>query len=326
MQIEFVRPDLLYVLLLIPAWILLVWPRVGRNVFYTRGDSALHRSRRSISSALILVAPRALRAAAIMSLIIALAGPESIETDGEVVTEGGGIGLVVDLSSSMLAEDMGDQSSRISVARDAAVRFARRRPYDELSLVAFGKESLTRVPPTTDPELIAQGVETLEIQLVRDGTDIAGAVLTSVAQLLESDREPRVVVLLTDGAHNGVVMPPLFAARAASAVDVRIHSISVLSPDGEISPFSTGLRQRFNEERETVLQGLADITGGEYFQATNPAALDSIYQEIDRLEAPVLRMNPSETRQPQRTWFFLLTLTLLGLELLLRGSRWGLVP
>ena len=162
--------------------------------------------------------------------------------------------------------------------------------------------------------------------MVRDGTDIAGAVLTSVAQLLESDREPRVVVLLTDGAHNGVVMPPLFAARAASAVDVRIHSISVLSPDGGISPFSTGLRQRFNEDRETVLQGLADITGGEYFQATNPAALDSIYQEIDRLEAPVLRLNPSETRQPQRTWFFLLALTLLGLELLLRGSRWGPVP
>jgi hypothetical protein len=96
----------------------------------------------------------------------------------------------------MLAEDMGDRQSRISLAREAAVRFARRRIHDELSLVAFGSEALTRVPPTTDRELIVQGVESLEIQLVRDGTDISCAILTSVSRLLESEREPRVVVLL----------------------------------------------------------------------------------------------------------------------------------
>ena len=328
MQIEFTRPDLLYLLALLPFWGLLVWPRVGRGVLYTRGDPREQRPRlSSVRSALILTAPRLLRAASLVSLVLALAGPERVEIIEEITTEGKGLGLVVDLSSSMLAEDMGDRTSRISVAREAAVRFARRRPYDELSLVGFGGEALTRVPPTTDPELIAQGVETLEVQLVRDGTDISGAVLTAIARLLESEREPRVVVLLTDGAHNGVELPPLVTARAAAALDVRIHAISVLSPDERsLGQRPTIGRQRLARERETVLQGLAGLTGGQYFRASSASALDSIYQAIDRIERPVQRLIEREVRHSDRALFFLLGLSLLGVEMLLRGSRWGLVP
>ncbi len=328
MQIEFSRPDLLYLLAIIPIWGLIVWPRAGRGVLYTRGDPSARRPPwSSVRSALTLMAPRILRAASVASLVVALAGPERVEVLEEITTEGKGIGLVVDLSSSMLAEDMGDRTSRISVAREAAVRFARRRPYDELSLVGFGGEAVTRVPPTTDPELIAQGVESLEIQLVRDGTDISGAVLTAISRLLESEREPRVVVLLTDGAHNGVELPPLATARAAAALDVRIHAISVLSPDeSSLGPRATIGRRRLAEQRETVLQGLSGLTGGQYFRASDAAALDSIYAQIDRIETPTQRLVEREQRHFDRGWFFLLSLMLLATELLLRGSRWGLVP
>jgi Ca-activated chloride channel family protein len=251
---------------------------------------------------MVMLVPKLLTGAALAALIIALAGPQRVESVQETVLEGRGIGLVVDLSSSMLAEDMGEGRSRISLAREAAVRFARRRVYDELSLVAFGSEALTRVPPTTDRELIVQGVESLEIQLVRDGTDISGAILTSVARLLESERDPRVIVLLTDGAHNGPEVPPLVTARAAAAVDVRIHAISVLAP----ADASVGL-------------------GGRYFRAAGPAALDSIYDEIDRLETPRPTPEEREERYPLAVWFYLLGLTLLAADALLRGSRWGLV-
>lgn len=325
---EFTRPDFLYLLILIPLWGLVAWPRAGRGVLYTRGDPAARRSRlASLRSGLILLTPRVLRALALASLIMALAGPVRVETVDELATEGKGIGLVVDLSSSMLAEDMGDRVSRIEVAREAAVRFTRRRPFDELSLVGFGGEALTRVPPTTDAELITQGVESLEIQLVRDGTDISGAVLTAIARLLDSEREPRVVVLLTDGAHNGVELPPLVTARAAAALGVRIHAISVLSADEtSLGPSATAGRIRLARDRETVLQGLSGLTGGEYFRASSASALDSIYSEIDRIEAPVQRLVSRENRQADRPWFFLLSLALLGAELLVRGSRWGVVP
>jgi Ca-activated chloride channel family protein len=296
---------------------------------YTRGDATGRRLHRvDPRGTIALLAPRLLRASSLVCLVVALAGPERVEVVEDVVAEGMGIGLVVDLSSSMLAEDMGDRVSRIEVAREAAIRFARRRPYDELSLVGFGGQALTRVPPTTDSELIAQGVESLEIQLVRDGTDISGAVLTSIARLLESEREPRVVVLLTDGAHNGVELPPLATARAAAALGVRIHSISVLAPDEESlgAGGATLGRIRMAEERETVLQGLALLTGGKYFRASNADALDSIYGEIDRIEVPTLQTIEGALRHSYRAWFFLLSLALLAVELLLRGSRWGIIP
>jgi Ca-activated chloride channel family protein len=276
----------------------------------------------------IRIAPPILRAASLACLVVALAGPDRIERVEEFATQGIGLALVVDLSSSMLAADMGDGISRIAMAREAAVRFARGRPYDEMSLIGFGMEAVTRVPATTDPELVVQGVESLEVQLVRDGTNISGAVLTAISRLLESDREPRVVVLLTDGAHNGIELPPLATARAAAALGVRIHSISILSPeDAPLAPDAT-MRRRVvaDAERETVLQGLAGLTGGRYFHASNPVALDSIYRVIDQLEPQVQRLVERDVSYSVRHWFFLLGLGLLAAQLLLGGSRWGLVP
>jgi Ca-activated chloride channel family protein len=325
MRIELARPDLLYLLALLPLWALLLWPRVGRGFRYTRGALPGRRPAPSARTAFVLAAPRLLTAAAFAAVVVGLAGPERVEVTRETIMEGHGIGLVVDLSSSMLAEDMGEGRSRIEVARDAGIRFARRRIHDEVSLVGFGSDALTRMPPTTDPELIVKGVESLETQLVRDGTDISGAVLASLARLLESEREPRVIVLLTDGAHNGTELPPLVTARAAAALDVRIHAISVISPETALGPAAQILRERFGDERETVLQQLAAITGGRYFRATSSEALDSIYAEIDRIETPRPRIFEEELRYPLAAWLFIAGLALLALEALLRGSRWGVV-
>ncbi len=327
MTFEFTRPDLLYLLALLPVWALLVWPWSGRGVPYTRGAPGGRRRIWSAGgAALLLTLPRMLTAAAMASLVVALAGPELVEPSEDTRLEGGSIGLVVDLSSSMLAEDMGDERSRLSVAREAAVRFARRRVYDELSLVGFASDALTRVPPTTDADLIVQGVESLEIQLVRDGTDITGALLTTIERLRASEREPRVVVLLTDGAHNGAELPPLAAARVAEVFGTRVHAISIVGNTDDRRSLPLGIvRERFGQERETVLQQLAAITGGRYFRALSAAALDSIYDQIDRIETPVPRSIPTETRTPLRAWFFVLGLGLLALEALLRGSRWGIV-
>ncbi len=324
MRVELARPDVLYLLLLLPLWALLLWPRAGRGFLYTRGAFP-GRGRPSARAALVLFGPRLLTALAFAAIVVALAGPERVEVTRETIREGHGIGLVVDLSSSMLAEDMGEGRSRIEVARDAGMRFARRRIHDQLSLVGFGSDALTRMPPTSDPELIVQGVESLETQLVRDGTDISGAVLAALARLLESEREPRVIVLLTDGAHNGTDLPPLVTARAAAALDVRIHAISVISPETTLGPAAQILRERFGDERETVLQQLAAITGGQYFRATSSQALDSIYGEIDRLETPRPRILEDEVRFPLAAWLFMLGLALLAAEGLLRGSRWGVV-
>lgn len=331
-SLEFESPGVLFFLLVLPVWWILLWPRAGHGLVFAQADTAARLGGRfGVGRGALLVLPRILRAGAFAALLLALADPHGVESYTEVSVAGRGIALAVDLSSSMLARDMEGGASRIEVARDAAVRFAESRPLDEQTLVGFAAQSVTRVPPTMDPHLITAGVESLDVQLVRDGTDISGAVLTAAARLLDSEREPRVVVLLTDGAHNGVRVPPLTAARALAALDIRVHSISLQGPESQLSALLSagrpgGVAGRIALEMRTVLEGIAEITGGRYFHASSGESLDSIYREIDRMEAPVQEVTEFELRFPLRGWLFGMTLLLLGTEALLRGSRWGVIP
>jgi len=329
--VGFQRPEFLYLLVLLPFWWVLAWPRAGGGVLFARGDALRYGvGGWGVGAYLLRLQPLLLRSLVAVCLILALADPLRVERSEEFSVQGRGIGLVVDLSSSMLATDMEGSRSRIAVAREAAIRFAESRPLDELTLIGFAGEAITRVPPTEDPLLVVQGAETLEIQLVRDGTDISAALMTSVAELMASDREPRVAILLTDGAHNGTGLPPLAAARVAQAFGVRVHALSILGPEASDRTALVGAaaqsRARMEEEMRTVLRGIAEITGGQHFHATSGEALDSIYGAIDRMERPIEAVREVEDRRSVRGWPLLLGLLLLGAEVLLRGSRWGVIP
>jgi Ca-activated chloride channel homolog len=322
MTFEVTRPELLYLLLLIPLWLLVVWPRRRSAPLFTRPAGEHARGLSSVRSAIILAAPRALRVLSIAALIVALAGPVSVETIEDVSSGGMAIALAVDLSTSMLAEDMGE-GNRLDVARDAAMKFAQGRRDDDLALIAFAGESFTRVPPTPDEGLIVAGVQSLQVDLVRNGTDVSGAILTSLKRLTDSPRYPKVIVLLTDGAHNAAGFVPLAAARAAAAMGVRIHSIGLTPPPSG----ADGRRvETAGPEAETVLSAVAAVTGGRYFRAETGAALDSVYRAIDRLEDSVPVRTEREERRSERSWFLAVALLLMTVEALLRGSRWGVIP
>lgn len=331
MSFELARPGVLYLLLLLPLWWLAVWPRKGWGLLFVRGEAAgPSAGRRGLRSALALLLPVALRSAAAACVVVALAGPQRVEVVEETELRGGATGLALDLSSSMLADDMGGGSTRIEVARAAAARFARGRSHDEMSVTAFAGEAVTRVPPTTDEEVAAAGVESLDVYLLRDGSDIATGILTAVDRLMESEREPRVLVLLSDGAHNGFRVPLMAAARAAAAVGVRVHGISIPGPAGRAREAVAGgdgaSRRRGTEDGCRALEGVAGITGGRYFRAGSARALDSVYRAIDRLEEPGEESVEREVRRPLRAWLLLAGLLLLGADGLVRGSRWGVIP
>lgn len=333
MSVEFVRPEFLYTLLLLPLWWVLMWSGAGSGLLFVRGDSTEPaEAPRGIRIAIIVSLPRLLRLGSIACLVVALAEPQRVEVIQETELRGEGIALAVDISTSMLATDMEDGASRLTIARDAAARFTEGRDLDELSLVAFAGEAVTRVPPTTDSGLIVSGVESLGVQLVFDGTNISEAVLASMAQLLGSEREPRVIVLLTDGAHNGDGATPLVTARAARALGVRVHSIALLSDPNlagvtnSVRAAAMSRRNQLEAEMETVLTAISRITGGEYFRASSGAELDSIYREINEMEAPVEAVIDVDVRHPLRTWPLLFGLLLLAVEMALRGSRWAVLP
>jgi len=258
--------------------------------------------------------PLMLRLGAMAALVIALAGPQMVRVYDEPQVEGVGIALALDLSTSMWAEDMGARQSRLEVAKTTALRFIDART-DDIGLVSFAGEAFARLPLTHDGYVVKEAVRGLEVGLLTDGTDIAGAIAAGAGLLADAPHASKVLILVTDGAHNKAGVLPDLAARAAATVGVTIYPVAIGQEQG-----------RDTRSMETVLTQAARITGGRYFKATDVSALDAIYEEIDRLVQP-----SEETVQRIETtayaWVFaLLALALLMLGSILRGSRWGVLP
>jgi Ca-activated chloride channel family protein len=240
--------------------------------------------------------------------------------------------ITLDISSSMLAEDFAPRN-RLAVAKENVANFVAGRQYDRIGLVAFAGEALTQVPVTIDYPVIYRALDQLQAGagLLEDGTAIGTAIATAANRLRRTPGESRVMILMTDGENNRGQIDPLTAARAASAYDIKIYTIGVGSEGVAPIPVASGpfgiqyanLPVHIDEE---LLTQIADMSGGRYFRATNEAALDSIYHEIDRLEKSTVQVRRYINYTPHHLPFVLLALTMLAAEWTLRGSRWGRVP
>jgi Ca-activated chloride channel family protein len=230
------------------------------------------------------------------------------------VTEGVGIAIALDLSTSMWAQDMAMGSSRLDVAK-ATVRMFLATRTDDVGLVSFAGEALTRVPLTDDSYIVDTAVEQLEVGLLVDGTDIAGAIAAGADLLRDAPHRSKVLIIVTDGAHNKAGLIPALAARAAAAFGVKIYAIAI----GREPPGGSG-------GMETVLTQAARITDGRYFRATDVAALETIYSEIEVLTLPSEEMVERTESEPLAWWFLLGTLGAATAAAAVRGSRWGILP
>jgi Ca-activated chloride channel family protein len=257
-----------------------------------------------------------MRAAAVGLLVVALAGPQLVRIYQEPVTEGVGIALAIDLSTSMWAEDMADQATRLDVAKETLQRFLSTRE-DDIGLVSFAGEALTRLPLTGDTYVTQAAVDALEVGLLLDGTDIAGAIAAGGGLLRDTPHASKVLILVTDGAHNRAGLLPTLAARAAAVHGIRIYPIAIGTEEG------TGVG---TANMETVLTQAALLTGGRYFRATDAAALDEIYAEIDRLTEPTEELVERAEIIPVGAWPIVAAMLLLVLGTAIRASRWGVVP
>ena len=314
--LELTRPGWLWLLTLLPLWLLWIRPPRHWGLLVARSSEA-HRLAfgRWLGSA-IESAPHLLRTAALALLVFALAGPQLIRTYQEPVTEGVGIVLAIDLSTSMWAEDMADRTTRLEVAKETLQGFLSTRN-DDVGLVSFAGEALTRLPLTGDSYVIQAAVEALEVGLLLDGTDVAGAIAASGGLLRDAPHASKVLILVTDGAHNRAGLLPTLAARAAAAHGIRIYPIAI----GTEEIASDGV-----SDMETVLTQAARITGGRYFRATDAAALDEIYAEIDLLTEPTEELVDRAEVIPIGPWPVSLAMLLLVAGAAMRASRWGVIP
>jgi Ca-activated chloride channel family protein len=330
MSFSFANPWVLPLLLLIPLY--MYWTRRDRRTALVFSRTGMLGWLSGRGAARVARLPGWLRGATIAALVIALAAPRTGASVVDVDAEGIAIVIALDISSSMLAEDFAPRN-RLSVAKEKVAQFIAGRQYDRIGLVAFAGEALTQVPITIDYAVIHQALEQLQAgtQMLEDGTAIGTAIATAANRLRRVPGESRVMILMTDGENNRGEIDPLTAARAAQAYDIRIYTIGVGSEGVAPIPVASGPFgiQYANlpvHIDETLLNEIAQLTGARYFRATNEAALDSIYHQIDELEKSTVEVRRYVDYSPHYLPFLIFGIvTLLG-EWGLRASRWGRVP
>jgi len=325
--INFAHPALLLLLLLLPIWSW--WRRRAapqRAIPFSR-VAVLGRGPQPSRSWLRWLPW--LRMLALAGFIVSAAQPRSGARAERVSSDGIDIALVVDISSSMLAEDFQPQN-RIEVAKEKVKRFVVGRKSDRVGLVAFSGEALTQVPLTTDYPVVLAAIDNLQVGQLEDGTAIGTAIATAANRLRTAPGRSRVMVLLTDGENNRGAIDPRTAAQAAGAFGIRIYSIGVGSEGMAPTPVGRGLFGLRYENRpvkidEALLTEIATNTGGRYFRAKDAEALQGIYEQIDALERSIVEARAYIRYTERFRWPLLLGLAALLGELALRARR-GVLP
>ena len=267
----------------------------------------------------------ALRLLAVALIIIALARPQTHSENAQTkITDGIDIVMAIDVSSSMLSQDL--KPNRFEALKKVASQFVKDRPNDRIGLVVYAGESYTKTPVTTDKGIILSSLAELTYGQVEDGTAIGMGLATAVNRLKESKAKSRVIILLTDGVNNTGVIDPLIAAELASEYGIKVYTVGIgtngmalspyaLNPDGSIM-----YRMLQVEIDESLMKKIAQITHGRYFRATNNQKLQQIYDEINKLEtSKIEEFKYTEVDEKFRLLVIIAT-ALLFLEFLLKHT------
>ena len=269
--------------------------------------------------------PMILRCVSFAFVVMALARPQTHSAWDEKSVEGIDIMLAMDVSTSMLAEDL--RPNRIEAAKEVAASFISDRPNDNIGLTIFAGEAFTQCPMTTDHASLLnllKGVRTdiAANGLISDGTAIGMGLANAVSRLKDSKTKSRVVILLTDGSNNMGDISPMTAAQIAKSLGIRVYTIGVGTNKVARYPMPVaGGVQYVNIPVEIDTKTLSDISAtsdGNFYRATNNTELRQIYKDIDKLEKTRLNVKKFSKRYEAFQPFAIVALIALLLEVLMR--------
>jgi Ca-activated chloride channel family protein len=328
-EITFANPGFLYLLILLPLlgawyWYKLLNNDPGLQLSSTSGFSATRKTLRQYLIHILFV----FRLLAIALLIVALARPQSTSKSRDVTIEGIDIVMAMDVSSSMLAQDL--RPDRLEAAKEVAAEFIEGRPDDRIGLVIFSGESFTQSPLTSDHSMIMNLFKDIQSGMIEDGTAIGDGMATSINRLKESDAISKVIILITDGVNNSGSIDPLSAAEIAKIYGIRIYTVGVgtmgMAPYPVQTPFGIQYQNMEVQIDEEILKQVAEATGGKYFRATSNRKLKEIYGEIDQLEKSKIDVTEFSRRHEEFLPLALLALVFIGLEILMRNTVFRTTP
>ena len=331
---EFANKEYLFLLLLIIPY--LVWYLMYRKKSEPTirlSDTFAYRYAPRSWKVRLMPVQLILRLAVFVLLVIILARPQTQNSWKNKTMEGIDIMLAMDVSTSMLAEDL--KPNRMEAAKQVAADFIIGRPNDNIGLSIFAGEAFTQCPMTTDHASLLnllQNVRTDIAQrgLIEDGTAIGMGLANAVSRLKDSKAKSKVVILLTDGSNNRGDLSPMTAAEIAKSFGIRVYTIGVGT--NKVAPYPmtvAGGIQYVNipvEIDTKTLSEIASATDGDFYRATNNRELQQIYKEIDKLEKSKLNVKKFSKRYEAYQPYAILAALLLFLEMLLRITVFRKLP
>ena len=253
-----------------------------------------------------------------------LARPQTTNSWQNSEIEGIDIMMAIDVSTSMLAEDL--KPNRLEAAKDVAAEFINGRPNDNIGITLFAGESFTQCPLTVDHAVLLN----LFQGIIEDGTAVGMGIANAVTRLKDSKAKSKVIILLTDGTNNKGDISPLTAAEIAKSFGIRVYTIGVGTNGMAPYPYPVGNTVQYVnmpvEIDEKTLTQIAATTEGNYFRATSNSKLKEVYEEIDKLEKTKLNVKEYSKRQEEYRWFALAAFLCVLLEVLLRNSILKKIP
>jgi len=321
-HIEFLNPEFLYLLLIIP--IIIGWAILrNKNINPSITWSSSFLIEKTLNWKVILKHTLVLtRLLAFTAIIVALARPQTTEVSTETLSkEGIDIVIAMDVSTSMLAEDF--KPNRLQAAKQVAQDFISGRPSDRFGLVVYAGESFTQCPLTTDHKVVKNLLKEVKDGLIEDGTAIGMGLATSVSRLKESKAKSKVVILLTDGENNSGFIDPMTAVEIAEEAGVKVYTIGMGSygtapyPTKDLWGRDTYVDVEVKIDEELLIN-IAEATGGMYFRADSKDKLALIYEQIDSLEKTELEELKYYNHEEKFELFALLALVLIFCEFILQ--------
>ncbi len=226
-------------------------------------------------------------------LIYALARPQKADERERKTVDGIDILIALDISDSMLIEDM-KPDNRLEAAKQVIDEFIDNRSSDRIGLVVFSGEAYTRIPLTVDYSVLKSNLK--EVQTSRNiklGTAIGVALATSVGRIKDSDGKSKVIILLTDGENNSGTIAPETALEIAKKENIKIYTIGI-GKDGQaqLPVYSKDIfgrkvksyRPMHSKVNVKLLKRLADETGGIFYRVNETDNLERVFGKIDQLE------------------------------------------
>jgi len=275
-------------------------------------------------------APLWLLAAGIACLAFGLARPQHGDAQEEISGEGVDIIVALDTSWSMRSMDFGSKN-RLEMAKQVTKDFIVKRPYDRIGLVVFSAIAFTHCPLTTDHQILLNFVDRVTFcRREHDGTAIGNAIAVATERIKDSKVKSKIIILVTDGENNRGI-DPIQGAEIAKAFKVRIYPIAIYNPNGFMQPvddpiFGTRYVVARPQIDENMMEQIAQTTGGKYFRASDPKALQNVFAEIDKMEKSKVEVKRYYRYSEKFTPWVVFALGMIVLGLALQETYFRRIP